>query len=140
MVWIAYSAALTRSSRIKIFAVVRKGETMDDLISRQAAIELIESEYRRWGEEYGITDVLCDLDALPTAEPNDEEAYEAGYTKAQMELKDAYKPKKGKWEVTGRKNIYGGIEIICDMCGKTLMTTNVSDEHYCRNCGARMEE
>lgn len=41
---------------------------MNDLISRQAAIELIESEYSRWGEEYGITDVLCDLDDLPTAE------------------------------------------------------------------------
>lgn len=42
---------------------------MYDLISRQAAIELIESEYRRWGEEYEITDVLCDLGDLPTAEP-----------------------------------------------------------------------
>lgn len=42
---------------------------MDNLISRQAAIELIESEYRRWGEEYGITDVLCDLDDMPAAEP-----------------------------------------------------------------------
>jgi hypothetical protein len=42
---------------------------MDDLISRQAAIERIESESRTWGDEYGITDVLCDLDDLPSAEP-----------------------------------------------------------------------
>ena len=88
---------------------------MDDLISRQAAIELIESEYRRWGEEYGITDVLCDLDDLPTAE------------------------KKGKWiPVTNGR---GGHE--CDQCHEYAPSWQTGEEHltnYCPNCGCRMDE
>ena len=43
---------------------------MDDLIRRQDAIELIENESRKWGDEYGISDVLCDLADLPSAQPN----------------------------------------------------------------------
>lgn len=46
-----------------------RGRKKMDLISRQAAIDFIESEWREWGEEYGITDVLCDLDDMPAAEP-----------------------------------------------------------------------
>jgi hypothetical protein len=42
---------------------------MDDLISRQAAIDLIENESRTYGDEYGISDVLCDLADLPSAQP-----------------------------------------------------------------------
>lgn len=41
---------------------------MDDLISRQAAIELIENESRKWGDEYGVSDVLCDLSDMPSAQ------------------------------------------------------------------------
>lgn len=84
---------------------------MDDLISRQAAIELIESEYRRWGEEYGITDVLCDLDDMPAAEP-----------------------RKGKWI-----DYCGGVK--CDQCGFECDDTYyLGEANYCPNCGARMEE
>lgn len=42
---------------------------MSDLISRQAAIELIENESRKWGDEYGVSDVLCDLSDMPSAQP-----------------------------------------------------------------------
>ena len=42
---------------------------MDDLIRRQDAIELIENESRKWGDEYGVSDVLCDLADLPSAQP-----------------------------------------------------------------------
>lgn len=42
---------------------------MDDLIRRQDAIELIENESRKWGDEYGISDVLCDLADMPSAQP-----------------------------------------------------------------------
>lgn len=42
---------------------------MGDLISRKAAMKLIESESRVWGEEYGIIDVLHDLEDFPSAEP-----------------------------------------------------------------------
>lgn len=43
---------------------------MSDLISRQAAIELIENESRKWGDEYEVSDVLCDLADLPSAQPD----------------------------------------------------------------------
>ena len=43
--------------------------TKDDTISRQAAIELVESNYRQYGEEYGASDVLCDLSDMPSAQP-----------------------------------------------------------------------
>ena len=41
----------------------------DDLISRQAAIDLIENESRKWGDEYGVSDVLCDLSDMPSVQP-----------------------------------------------------------------------
>ena len=41
---------------------------MDDLISRRQAIDLIENESRKWGDEYGVSDVLCDLADLPSAQ------------------------------------------------------------------------
>ena len=41
---------------------------MDDLIRRQDAIELIENESRKWGDEYGVSDVLCDLADMPSAQ------------------------------------------------------------------------
>ena len=41
---------------------------MDDLISRRKAIDLIENESRKWGDEYGVSDVLCDLADLPSAD------------------------------------------------------------------------
>ena len=41
---------------------------MDDTISRKAAIELIENESRKWGDEYGVSDVLCDLSDMPSAQ------------------------------------------------------------------------
>lgn len=85
---------------------------MDDLISRQAAIELIESEYSRWGEEYGITDVLCDLDDLPTAE------------------------KKGKWKIS---DLPKGQMKYCSECGFGQYIADMRTYHYCPNCGARME-
>ena len=42
---------------------------MSDLIRRQDAIDLIENESRKWGDEYGVSDVLCDLADLPSAQP-----------------------------------------------------------------------
>lgn len=83
---------------------------MSDLISRQAAIELIESEYRRWGEEYGITDALCDLDDMPTSE------------------------KLGTWISYCGDLICDQCENVVDIFG------NKGKWNYCPNCGARMEE
>lgn len=40
-----------------------------DAIDRQAAIDLIENESRKWGDEYGVSDVLCDLSDMPSVQP-----------------------------------------------------------------------
>lgn len=49
-------------------------------------------------------------------------------------------PKRGKWIVhTEVKNIYGGICVECPVCRDHFVVLNVSDEKYCRSCGAKMD-
>ena len=50
-----------------------------------------------------------------------------------------HEPKRGKW-ITHQevKNIYGGVYIECPFCGEKYVVQNVSDEKFCRNCGADM--
>ena len=40
---------------------------MSDLISRKALTEHIESEYRQWGEDYDVEQILGDIEDFPTA-------------------------------------------------------------------------
>ena len=54
-----------RAMEMKIKALRTDGDT----ISRQAAIALIENESRKCGDEYGVSDVLCDLSDMPYAQP-----------------------------------------------------------------------
>lgn len=57
-----------------------------------------------------------------------------------IEALQAVLPKRGKWIVhTEVKNIYGGICIECPVCRDHFVVLNVSDEKYCRSCGAKME-
>ena len=42
---------------------------MSDLISRQAIMERIENEYRQWGEEYDVQQVLGDIEDMPSVTP-----------------------------------------------------------------------
>ena len=59
---------------------------------------------------------------------------------AAIEALQAQLPKRGKWIVhTEVKNIYGGICIECPVCRDHFVVLNVSDEKYCRSCGAKME-
>lgn len=59
---------------------------------------------------------------------------------AEIEELQAQLPKRGKWIVhTEVKNIYGGICVECPVCGDHFVVLNVSDEKYCRSCGAKME-
>ena len=65
--------------------------------------------------------------------------------KVNRELREMYEdavrklPNRGEWikhpEV---KNIYGGVYIECPFCGEKYVVQNVSDEKFCRNCGADM--
>jgi hypothetical protein len=49
-------------------------------------------------------------------------------------------PKKGKWIFTGQKNAYGGTVIQCPFCDDKYAAHNPSDEHFCRNCGAKLTD
>lgn len=98
---------------------------MDDLISRQAAIELAmqycpDDDGSCSKADRDIRELLDDLETLPSAQP---------------ELK------KGKWIVHPEvKNVYGGTYIECSQCGEKYVVQHMEDEKYCRNCGAKMED
>ena len=63
------------------------------------------------------------------------EAHES-YERHLNEL-EAQLPKRGKWITHPEvKNIYGGVYIECPFCGEKYVVQNVSDEKFCRNCGA----
>ena len=54
-----------------------------------------------------------------------------------IEALQAQLPKRGKWITHPEvKNIYGGVYIECPFCGEKYVVQNVSDEKFCRNCGA----
>lgn len=53
---------------------------------------------------------------------------------------DVQPVRHGHWLRTGRTNVYGGFEVECSVCNDNVMITNIEYEHYCRNCGAQMDE
>ena len=93
---------------------------MNDLISRQAAIDA-------WKEDF--KGFVNSLDV-----PRDD--YK-GIMEYIDELPSADRP-QGEWVRTGRTNIYGGIEVQCSNCGDMVMVQHLEDEWYCRHCGADM--
>ena len=108
-----------------ISVAMGRGEKMDDLISRQAAIDALDRlRESTYSVDYGIVD--CDdaintIAALPPTEP-----------------------KKGKWIDDGSE-----LGCQCSQCGKTLDEyINCGTEYmtlteipkFCPNCGAKMEE
>lgn len=44
-----------------------------DLISRKALISHIENEYRQWGEDYDVRQILSDIEDMPAADVRSEE-------------------------------------------------------------------
>lgn len=84
---------------------------------------------------YTLDEVEAELGL--TEDPNDKAAFEAGYTKAQMELKDAYKPKKGKWVEFANED--GELDLKCSVCGEE-QGFYFGYFNFCPNCGADMRE
>ena len=99
-----------------------KGLIMQDLISRQAAIDALDKRFDSIPMEQTAEILLLrkDLRNLPSAQPE---------------------RKTGKWirhdEI---KNVYGGICIECSECGEKYVVQHILDEKYCRNCGADMRD
>ena len=96
---------------------------MDDLISRQAAIDRATKEHDFFRGAVTVSDkarrdellnVMCWLGELPPAQPE---------------------PKRGKWIKISPANIYE-----CSECGKSVMTNDICAYDFCHGCGAEMRE
>ena len=100
------------------FAVVERGELMDDLISRQAAIEAADAIIAR--DKSGNNNVVNAMIAWRE------------YIK---HLQPA-QPKRGKW-------ILDGHHVRCDQCGMYMCNTDRECDpiprFFCPNCGAKMD-
>lgn len=96
---------------------------MDDYISRQAAI-----------------DVLATMQGLCTSKTALVQNSKIWQQIKDLPSADVQPVRHGHWLRTGRTNAYGGFEVECSVCNDNVMITNIEYEHYCRNCGARMDE
>ena len=105
---------------------------MDDLISRQAAIDAIEHRlaepaYQHTGEDWyvGMNCAESELYELPSAQPTIEPR------------------KKGKWISCENETGEGSNTYKCSTCGEIQMiisgTPKENGWKYCPHCGAKME-
>ena len=91
-----------------------------ELISRDEAVKMVNKWFNFIKQN---SDILVDsINSLPTIEER----------------------KVGEWIRTGRRNVYGGEELMCPFCGDRVIVQNIEYELYCRQCGAllgdRVEE
>lgn len=106
---------------------------MDDLISRQAAIEALKRA-EALTRAFGYHHVIETIRELPTAEPMTG-LYVDGFNDGYKAGKEDAEPRKGKWEVINEKEeVYS-----CSECG-FVAWSKAEISNYCPNCGARMEE
>lgn len=111
---------------------------MDDLISRQAAIDALGEEPEVWT---GADDEVAArgqwridkaaIEAVPTAEPMTG-LYVDGFNDGYKAGKEAVEPKRGKWITRGHM-------CECTACEHSR-PTSVYPMFFCPYCGARMEE
>lgn len=85
---------------------------MNDLISRQAAIDEVKQLYE-WHDTVTEDRLINHLKRLPSAQPE---------------------RKTGKWTKISPASIYE-----CSVCGQNIMTQDIDVYSYCHGCGAKME-
>lgn len=86
----------------------------DDLISREAVLDVLEKEGHKWGNDYrDWVDAIEEIKKLPPVNPQE--------------------PKTGHWI---RMKAYEKWE--CSECS-TVFRFTFKEHNYCPNCGARME-
>lgn len=52
---------------------------------------------------------------------------------------DAVPVRHGEWIQLEFKSIWNNKLIVCSECGELFLVQHVESEHYCRNCGAKMD-
>lgn len=113
-----------------IFAL-KEQESCDDVISRQAALDIVDSYSESQSNVEDVTqDIISDIMALPPATPESK----AG----RWIIKDG---KEQGYDIAGIKTWY--VQIMCDKCGfiKTVIEGRTEQYHYCPNCGQpKMQE
>ena len=102
---------------------------MDDLISRQAAIELVDWYQHEFIEcDYAFGELSNELSKLPSAQPE---------------------RKKGKWVFEDGSPVNRGLKVgetaVCSQCGETapgypFWECDLELTNFCPHCGARMDE
>ena len=116
---------------------------MDDLISRQAALEKVRTmqTYKLFmGDDMILVDkaeVQTELMMLPSVQP-EVLACGNGELVAKPEPQEGHWIDKGwdgdwAWQIDGRGNCWRLIE--CSECGKRVL----AESNYCPNCGAKMK-
>ena len=94
--------------------------SMNDLISRDAAIDVMCELMRHWfggDPKDEIREIKRELEKLPSAEPE---------------------PKKGRW-IRLYYNRPRQYTRICSECGEICWFCGIGDYNYCPWCGARMD-
>ena len=100
--------------------VMRKGEPMDDSISRQAAIDLFPNDALEWDTKGGYIAphlVRRMIKELPPAQPE---------------------RKKGKWEVYYDDEYPTDSAVRCSNCHAWFVEESAAAWEYCPHCGATM--
>lgn len=112
---------------------------MDDLISRQAAIDATWEEPNYTDPINVLTEVRDRIKELPSAQPNLQQACN--------QLATNTKPKTGKWIYCEDDDAQYVDGYRCDQCGffvpwdyKHKSPYFIEEYHYCPNCGADMKE
>ena len=110
---------------------------MNDLISRQAAIDALDEQITLCDKALGSFDISMEYEYAVKVERASLEAYRETLTvlpSAQPERK------KGKWERHyTRQNVYAGLCWHCSVCGYKNADNYLNVYYnYCPNCGADM--
>lgn len=127
---------------------------MDDLISRQAALDALDEPCKvpeSWTDEYAVgeraqyeKDVKA-LNSLPPAERREGQPSGCEYWDNESNFCTLNRPsavRRGRW--TDHNDEWDGGYYECSVCGEAFTfiegTPKENLYNYCPNCGARMEE
>ena len=109
---------------------------MNDMISRHAVMNRIENEYRKWGDEYDVPQILGDIEDLPPAEPE----RKTGHWVYDENGMDWNLPAWVCSECHGRNGMIPTYIRGKDKMIKVEHPLMWAGSKYCPSCGAKMEE